>query len=65
EYQQFSVFALSDVCYDVNISGAKYLLHHVKLTNSFPWGLSNECIATGLPIVSVKDGILLLVLTRK
>ncbi|MBD5143330.1 MAG: thiamine diphosphokinase [Ruminococcus sp.] len=65
EYQQFSVFALSEICYDVSISGAKYLLHHVKLTNSFPWGLSNECIATDFPIVSVKEGILLLVLTRK
>lgn len=65
DYQQFSVFALSNKCFDVNISGAKYELHHVELTNSVPLGLSNECIGTSSPVVSVGEGIILLVLTKK
>lgn len=65
DYQQFSVFALSDKCCSVSISGAKYELENTELVNFFPLGLSNECIATDSPVVSVKKGTLLLVLTKK
>lgn len=37
-----SVLAMTDVCEDVSICGAKYPLSHMRLTNRFPIGISNE-----------------------
>lgn len=39
-----SVFAHTDICENVNISGLKYTLENATLKNSFPLGVSNEFI---------------------
>lgn len=65
DYPEFSVFALSAQCKGVSISGAKYELKNVVLHNTFPLGLSNCCEENSSPEISVRDGILLLVLTKK
>ncbi|MBR7083757.1 MAG: hypothetical protein IKI37_01020, partial [Oscillospiraceae bacterium] len=64
-FPYFSVFALSDTCKGVTITGAKYLLSDAELKNSFPLGLSNEINTLAGAYVSVKEGILLLVMTKK
>ncbi|WP_130836701.1 thiamine diphosphokinase [Lachnoclostridium sp. Marseille-P6806] len=38
----FSLFAISDRCDDVTITGMHYNLEHGTLTNAFPLGVSNE-----------------------
>lgn len=62
-FPDFSVFALSDICRGVSITGAKYPLKDADLTNRFPLGLSNECQEDA--VISVQEGSLLLVLTEK
>ena len=37
-----SVFSLSDECTGVTIQNAKYETDHVRITNTFPVGVSNE-----------------------
>lgn len=64
-FPYFSVFALSEVCRGVTITGAKYPLSNAELKNSFPLGLSNEVNTPTGAYVSVKEGILLLVMTKK
>ncbi|MDE5754900.1 MAG: thiamine diphosphokinase [Oscillospiraceae bacterium] len=64
DYPEFSVFALSDQCIGVSISGAKYELKSIRLSNTFPLGLSNCCTADAFPEISVTEGTLLLVLTE-
>ena len=56
----FSVFSLDTESRGVSVSGAKYNITDVTLTNSFPLGVSNEFTgkATG---VSVCDGTLLVI----
>jgi len=58
-----SVFAAKDRCTGVNICGVKYPLRDALVTNSFPIGVSNEWAAESAQ-VSVKSGILLIVLSR-
>lgn len=55
-----SLFALSDECTGVSISGAKYCVDDVKLTNSFPLGLGNQ-IKDDKAIISIKTGEILVV----
>ena len=64
-YPYFSLFALSEVCKGVTITGAKYPLENAELKNSFPLGLSNEVSTTAGAYVSVEEGNLLLVMTEK
>ena len=64
-FPYFSVFALSEVCRGVTITGAKYPLSNAELKNSFPLGLSNEVNTQAGAYVSVKEGMLLLVMTKK
>ncbi|MDE5885565.1 MAG: thiamine diphosphokinase [Oscillospiraceae bacterium] len=64
DYPEFSVFALSKTCF-VTISNVKYPLQDHKLKNTFPLGLSNCCDENSFPEISVRDGIVLLVLTKK
>ncbi len=61
----FSLFALSEVCRGVTITGAKYPLENAELKNLFPLGLSNEVSTPAGAYVSVKEGNLLLVMTKK
>ena len=61
----FSLFALSEVCRGVTITGAKYPLENAELKNSFPLGLSNEVSTSAGAYVSVQEGNLLLVMTAK
>ena len=58
-----SVFALDGPCRGVRISGAKYPLEHAELLPSFPLGVSNTW-AEEEALVSVEEGILLIVLSR-
>ena len=52
-----SVFALSDICRGVGITGLMYELENAELTNTFSLGVSNEFI--GKPAeLSVKSGTL-------
>ena len=58
-----SVFAFDGPCRGVSISGAKYPLENAELLPSFPLGVSNTW-AGEEAVVSVKEGILLIVLSR-
>ena len=60
----FSVFSMDEKCTGVSETGGKYQLYDVELTNSFPIGVSNEF--AGKPVeISVKDGSLLIITTKK
>ena len=60
----FSVFSMDEKCTGVSETGAKYQLSDVEITNSFPVGVSNEF--TDKPVeISVKDGTLLIITTKK
>ena len=58
-----SVFAASDTCEDVCITGGKYPLEHGVVTNTFPIGMSNQWAAEEAEI-SVGKGILMVVSAR-
>ena len=60
KHASFSVFALSDNCREVTITGGKYPLKDAVLTNTFPLGVSNQSIDETISI-SVKEGYLLVV----
>lgn len=58
-----SVFAISDRCDGVSIYGTEYTCRDIKLTNSFPLGVSNEWndeIAT----IGVKDGTIMVLQSK-
>lgn len=58
-----SVFAHSDICTGVTLSGLKYPLENAVLRNTFALGVSNEF--TGVKSsVSVKKGILIIMYTE-
>lgn len=59
----FSVFAYSDICEGVTISGAKYELDKATVTNTFAIGTSNEFVDSDVEI-SVENGSLLIVITK-
>ena len=60
-----SVFAVSDVCSGVSISGTKYQLENDCLTNVFPLGVSNQWMPCGEPArISVEEGILLIIISK-
>ena len=59
-----SVFAYDGVCEGVTIQGAKYEVADVSLSTDFPLGVSNEITADSA-IVSVKNGTLLVILSKK
>ena len=58
-----SVFALSDRCAGVTVSGTKFECENTALTNAFPLGVSNVWAAAEA-VVSVKSGILLVLQSR-
>jgi len=58
-----SVFALDEIAKGVTISGCKYEVSDVELTNDFPLGVSNEFVGKA-GRVRVVDGILLIVIER-
>lgn len=59
-----SLFAVSDQCRGVTVSGAKYPLADAVLTNAFPIGVSNDWTAEQAE-VAVRDGTLLVILSRR
>ena len=59
----FSIFAYSDICEGVTISGAKYPLDGATITSTFAIGTSNEFIGSDVGI-SVDNGSLLIVITK-
>ncbi|MBQ4650935.1 MAG: thiamine diphosphokinase [Firmicutes bacterium] len=60
-----SVFAVSDECRGVNITGAKYELNDAVLTNTFPLGVSNQWKAGREAVtISVAEGILLIIMSK-
>jgi thiamine pyrophosphokinase len=59
-----SVFAYDRACTGVSIKGTKYEVSDVSLDTHFPLGVSNE-ITADAAIVSVKNGILLVILSKK
>ena len=61
--QHVSLFALSDLCEGVTISGAKYPLTDYTLSRTFPLGVSNEYQEDTVRI-SVQTGTLLIVLSE-
>lgn len=58
-----SVFALSDRCEGVSISGTKYEVRGAELTNGFPLGVSNTW-ASGEAEVSAESGTLLVLMSK-
>ena len=58
-----SVFAMEDRCRGVSIRGAKYELERAELSSAFPLGVSNEWVDDEA-LITVEDGILLIVLSR-
>lgn len=63
ENSYLSVFALSDKCRGVSISGTKYELDGAELKNTFPLGVSNEWTKNTARI-SVKEGILIIIISE-
>ena len=59
-----SVFSLSETSRGVTIKGAKYNIDDHTLTRNFPLGVSNE-FADANAVISVKDGTLLIVISKK
>lgn len=57
----FSVFSLSDATTGVSITGAKYPLENIILTNDMPLGLSNQSTEDIVTITS-QEGYLLVIL---
>ncbi len=58
-----SIFAAAGLCRGVSIRGAKYELDNVGLCSSFPLGVSNEWSGDAA-VISVKEGVLQIVLSR-
>ena len=58
-----SVFALSDRCAGVSISGTKYEVRGAELTNGFPLGVSNTW-ASNAAAVSAESGTVLVLMSR-
>ena len=58
-----SVFALSDTCEEVTITGTKYTCEKVALTNAFPLGVSNTW-ESDTANISVGHGILMVMCSR-
>jgi len=58
-----SLFAYSDNCDGVSVSGTKYELDRGKLDNTFPLGVSNEFVDEKAK-VSLEKGKLLIILAR-
>lgn len=59
-----SLFSLSAKCTGVSISGVKYTLNDHILTNTYPLGVSNEFKEKDA-VLSIKDGTLLVVISKK
>lgn len=65
EWQGFlSVFAYSDRCRGVTLTGLKYPLREAELRSDFPLGVSNEFLGVTSSI-TVRSGTVLLVYPRK
>ena len=64
EEKSLSVFALSDKCEGVTVKGAKWELFETELTNGFPLGVSNEWSLRGETSISVKKGVIAVVLSK-
>ncbi len=60
----FSVFAYSEKCTGVNISGTEYTLSDGILTNDFPIGISNH-IKEPFAEISLRDGILIVIESKE
>jgi thiamine pyrophosphokinase len=60
----FSLFSWTKDCRGVDIENAKYNARNVRLTRSFPLGVSNE-FADGPVTIRKKSGRLLIILSRK
>lgn len=55
-----SVFSVGDISVNVSISGLKYRLNEVSLTNTYPLGVSNEFIGEDARI-SVEKGTIIVI----
>ncbi|MCL2057057.1 MAG: thiamine diphosphokinase [Oscillospiraceae bacterium] len=60
----FSVFAFSDICRGVCISGAKYALDRYDLSFDDPRAVSNEFADTN-PVVTLEEGTMLVAVTLR
>ncbi len=63
EGEYLSVFSLTKESRGVSLSGVKYPLSDYTLTSTFPLGVSNE-YKEDFAYIHVKDGVLLIVLSR-
>ncbi len=61
----FSVFSLTPKTTGLSIKDAKYELTNHTLTNDFPLGVSNEFSDNKNAVISMDDGILLIVISGK
>ncbi|MBQ9950558.1 MAG: thiamine diphosphokinase [Clostridia bacterium] len=59
---KLSVFALSDRCTGIDLTGTVWELHDAEMTDAFPLGVSNE-YAADEAVITVRDGALLIVQT--
>ena len=60
-----SVFAYSNSTSGVTLKNLKYELEDADLTSAFPLGVSNEFVAGKAAQISVKDGVLLVVMEKQ
>lgn len=63
EGYSLSLFSLSDSCENITIKGAGYDVENIKLTNTFPIGLSNYWKSESVSI-SMTTGILLICMSK-
>lgn len=60
---KLSIFAFSEFCGGITLSGLKYPLQNYTLQQSFPLGISNEFVSD-YAIISFNTGVLLLILSK-
>ena len=65
DYSFFSLLNISGCAKGITINGAKYPLIDGEISCEYQYGVSNEVLPGQVAVVSVKEGILLLIKIRK
>ncbi len=65
ENTYISLFSLSDKCCDVSVRNTKYTLEDYTMSRNIPLGVSNEFTEGKDAVISVAEGTILIVLSKK
>ena len=64
-FSYFSLLCVSETAKGVNVLNAKYPLHDAEISWNYPYGISNEPLPGKISEITVSEGRLLLVKTRR